>query len=184
VKTIDVDDLEQAAEESEQDRRDHRALQGTLDELLSHSDAMRVPLTVKQLIDEGVDPVVIAKTLLIGDRPGGVMYTISSRAAALHLDEQRAETAIGFAIRDTDAAPTATMLTSGAVWLATQFNVERSLLRELVVAAQRRPKRPDRVGCGVVDLVDNEGIATRAWLLDAINNAQLPSYAPLEYKPT
>jgi hypothetical protein len=183
VKTFDVEDIEQAAAESEQDRRDHRALKDTLNELLAHDDAMRVPLAVRQLIEQGVDAVVVAKTLLIGNRAGGVMYSISARSQALHLDEHQAELAIGFAIRDTAAAPTATMLVSGAVWLATQFNIDRTLLRDLVQHAARRERKADRVGCGVVDIVDHEGIANRAWLLDAINNAQLPSFAPLEYKP-
>lgn len=183
MKTIDIDNIEEAAAESEQDRRDHAALAGQVAELLNHEDAMRVPIAVRRLVDDGIDPVVIAKTLLIGTRPGGVMYTLTSRAAALEVDEHRAELWIVMAIREGQASAAATMLVAGAVWIATQFKLDRTLLRDLVQHAPRRARRTDRLGYGAVDFVDSEGIANRAWLLDAINHAQLPAFAPLEYKP-
>jgi hypothetical protein len=145
---------------------------------------MRVPLAVRQLIDDGVDPVVVAKTLLIGNRPGGVMYSISARAAGTASRRAPRRDAIGFAIRDTDGRTHRDDARLGRSLARDAVQRRPHAASRALVAALRRPKRPDRVGCGVVDLVDNEGIANRAWLLDAINNAQLPSFAPLEYKPT
>jgi len=54
AKSIEVD-LEQAAAESAQDRRDHRRLTGDVAELLAHDEAMRVPIAVRRLVDAGVE---------------------------------------------------------------------------------------------------------------------------------
>ncbi len=89
AKSIEVD-LEQAAAESEQDRRDHHRLAGDVAELLAHDDAMRVPIAVRRLVDTGVEPIVVAKTLAIGDRDGGLMYRPSTRAGAFALAEHEA----------------------------------------------------------------------------------------------
>lgn len=184
MKTFDVTDIEEAAAESEQDRRDHRALAGHVDELLKHEDAVAVAVATRRLVDSGVDPVVIAKTMLIGTRPGGLLYQLSSRAAALDRDEQVAELGLALVARDGSASAIATMLTAGAAWLATQFKIDRDMLQGLVMYAPRRERRNDRAGYGAVDFVDHEGIANRAWLIDALDHARLPSFAPLEYKPT
>ncbi len=173
--------LEEAAEESAQDRRDHAKLRALVDELSKHEDVMRVPLAVRRLVDMGVDPVVVAKVLLIGDREGSLLYMLSARTPALAEHEAVSITLVAIAIRDVGAATAATMLISGAVWLAEQFGIERSLLNSLVASElPRRPVRADRRGCGALDLVDNDGLGNRAWLVDAIGKAQLPSFAPLE----
>jgi hypothetical protein len=182
MKLYDVN-IEEAAAESDQDRRDLARLKSVLEELLKHEDAMKVPHAVRRLVDGGVDPVVVAKTLLIGDRDGGMLYRLTSRAAALHLDEQAAELWISLAIRDIDAGAAAAMLVAGAVWLATQFKLERAMLRGFVEHAARCERRLDRKGCGAVDIVDGWHVANRAWLVDAIDHAQLPAFAPLQYDP-
>lgn len=179
---VDVN-LEEAAEESARDRRDLARLHGDLEELLKHEDAMRVPLATRRLIDGGVDAVVVAKTLLIGDREGTTMYRLSARSPAIKLEELAAQRLFHIAIRDVELGSAALMMCAGAVWIATQFKLDRSLLRALVFAAARRPKRDSRIGYGVVDIVDNHGIANRAWLLDAIDNAKLPDFATLQYSP-
>lgn len=179
---MNEDEFQTMAAESEQDRVDLAALRRGLDELLRHEDAMRVPLMVRRLVDLGVDPVVIAKTLLIGSRPGGVLYTLSSRAAALAKEEQMAEFGLWFAIRDTEAQAALLMCATGAVWLATQFSLDRALLRGFIT--QDWPARAaiaDRRGWGALDLV-LAGVASRAWLVEAIELAELPMYAPLELR--
>jgi hypothetical protein len=182
MKIFDVTDIEEAAAESEQDRRDLRSLHGHLDELLKHDDAMRIPIATRRLIDSGIDAVVVAKMLLIGDRDGGLLYRLSARSPALERDERIAVDLVSVAMRDADVAALATTCVAGAVWLATQFKLERSLLRQLVAGAQRRARRANRRGYGAVDIVDHHGIANRAWIVDAIDHAQLPSYAPLEFE--
>ena len=109
-------DTEQAAAESEQDRRDHRRLTGDVAELLVHEDAMRVPIAVRRLVDAGVEPIVVAKTLAIGDRDGGLMYRLSTRAAAFALAEHEALAVdwISLAIRDADPDLAADVMVSGA----------------------------------------------------------------------
>lgn len=184
MEIFTVDDLEDAAAESEQDRRDHRRLTADVAELLKHEDSMRVPIAVRRLVDQGVDPVVIAKTLLIGTRAGGTMYTLSSRSVALAQDENAAELWLGVAIRDIDADLAATMLVAGAVWLATQFTIDRAMLADLVRYAARRARHSDRAGYGVVDLVDLHGVGDREQVATAIALAQQPLFAPLEYKPS
>jgi hypothetical protein len=183
MKTFDITDIEQAAEESEQDRRDHRKLGAMVEEITKHEDAMRVPCAMRRLIDNKVDPVVIAKTLLVGDRDGGVMYRISTRSVALAEDEQVTQDVISIAIRDMDVDLAATYMIGGAVWLATQFGLDRELLTALAIAAERRPRHPERAGYGVIDLVDAHGVGDRSQVVTAIKLAQLPSYAPLEYRP-
>lgn len=185
MKITDVN-LEEAAEESEQDRRDLKTLHGHLDELQAgDEDGYPIAVATRQLVGAGlvprVDPVVIAKTLLIGDRDGGAMYQISARPVSLAPHEAEAEARIAIALREVaDLAAAATYCLVGAVWIATQHNIERGLLRGLVLHARRRPARIDRRGYGAVDLVDSHGVQNRAWLVDAIDHASLPLYAPLE----
>lgn len=178
-------ELEQAAEESDRDRRDHRQLAGDVAELLQHEDAMRIPVAVRRLIDSGVDPMVIAKTLAIGDREGGLWYRMSTRASvtALATHERVAAEWIGLAVRDTDPDTAADVLVSGATWIATQFGIDRDLLVQLVTSAPRRESRIDRRGYGAVDIVDHHGVGDRGSIATAIRNARLPYFAPLVGSP-
>jgi hypothetical protein len=178
-------DTEQAAAESEQDRRDHRRLAGDVAELLAHEDAMRLPIAVRRLVDAGVEPIVVAKTLAIGDRDGGLLYRLSTRAGVFALVEHEAIAVdwISLAIRDADPDLAADVMVSGATWLATQYGVDRELLVNLVTGTPRRPPRADRRGYGVVDLVDHHGVGDRASIATAIRLAQLPLFAPLEGAP-
>lgn len=179
-------EIDAMAVESEQDRRDLARLHKDLEWLLAHEDAMRVPMATRHLVDQGVDPTVIAKTMLIGDRDGGAMYRLVHRAASLAEHERAALTWMRAAIAQCPVDVSAVQLLAGAVWLAEQFAIQRPFLRELVQAAARRSwETRDRsgrmVGYGVVDLVDLHGVKDRAWLIDAIDHAKLPDYAPLEY---
>lgn len=183
MKTFDVTDIEEAAAESEQDRRDLAKLSYELGKLMQHSDAMLVPTATKRLIDGGVDPVVVAKTLLIGDRAGGYLYQLSARSPQLERDEQAAVLNLGLAVRDGEVDITALMLVVGAVWIAVQFAVDRDMLAGLVTHAARRPRREDRVGYGVVDFVDSHGVGDRWQITEAIRLAQLPTFAPLTFDP-
>lgn len=183
MKTTDLspEDLEEAAAESEQDRRDHRNLLGNVELLLQHDNAMRVPIAVRRLYDAGVDPVVIAKTLAIGDRDGPFVYALSAKvhATALSEHERIAVDWVSIAIRDLEPDLGATMLVSGAVWLSTQFGLTRGVLASLVRGAAMRQRRGDRRGYGVVDLVDHHGVGDRESIAIAIELAQLPLFAPL-----
>src|SRR5262249_7930468 len=156
--------------ESEQDRRDHRRLAGDVAELLAHQDAMRVPIAVRRLIDAGVEPIVVAKTLAIGDRDGGLIYRLSTRAGAFALaeHEQIAVDWISPAISEIAPDIAADVMVSGATWIATQYGVDRELLVNLVTSTPRRPARADRRGYGVVDLVDHHGVGDRASIATAI----------------
>lgn len=183
MKTFDVTDLEEAAAESEQDRRDHASLKARVAELLKHEDAMRVPVAMQRLVDDGVDPVAVAKTLLIGNREGSVLYKISTRTTVLSQDERAAETWFQIAVREMDPDLAATYMIAGAVWLAIQFRIDRTLLADLVTAAAHRPRHPERAGYGVVDFVDSHGVGKRADIVTAIKLAKLPDFAPLEYRP-
>lgn len=183
MKTFDITDMEEAAAESEQDRQDHRQLAKNVNELTKREDAMRIPVATQKLVDAGVDPVVIAKTLLIGDRPGGTMYQLSSRSMALSQDEGAAENMLQLAILEMDVDLAATFMVAGAVWLATQFSLDKAILAEMVIHAARRPRRATRAGYGVVDFVDSHGVGKRADIITAIDLAQLPNFAPLEYRP-
>jgi len=178
--------IEEAAAESEQDRRDHRKLAGNVELLLQHEHVMRVPLAVRRLVDAGIDPLVVAKTLVIGDRPGGEMYLLSHPGPvrfALGEHEQLAVDWVTIAIRDIEPDLGTMMLVAGATWLATQFGIERKLLADLVRAAYRRALRLDRRGYGAVDLVDHHGVGDRSSITTAIELAQLPMFAPLVGSP-
>lgn len=176
--------LAEMAAESEQDRRDLARLTKDLDWLLANEDAMRVPMATRHLVDLGVDAIVIAKTMLIGDRPGGAMYSLVHRATALAEHELAAETWLRAAIANCPVEMSVVQLVAGACWLAEQFTISRVMLRELVCEAARRPPRDDAKGYGVVDLVDSHGVRDRPFVVECIDQAQLPSYAPLEYRPT
>lgn len=179
MKITDVD-LEEAAAESEQDRRDHRQLAVYVDWLLQHEDSMRVPIAVRRLVDAGIDPVVVAKTLAIGSRDGGYVYRLTARAASLAEHELVAVDWISIAIRDIEPDLGAMMLVSGSAWIAMQFGVSRFLLGDMITAAPVRARREDRRGYGVVDLVDHHGVGDRASIIAAIHSAELPLFAPLE----
>lgn len=184
MKKFDVTDIEQAAEESEQDRRDLNKLKRNVETLLLNDGAMRVPVAVRNLVDGGVDAVVVAKTLLIGNRPGGFMYEISQRSDALDQHEQAAELWVALAIRDIEVDLGATMLVAGAVWLATQFRIDRDMLCGMVsrAAVDLLRRNPERRGYGAVDLVDLHGVGDRDSIVQSIRLAELPKFAPLEYK--
>jgi hypothetical protein len=177
-------DIEEMAEESAQDRRDHADLMQRLKKLLADPDVMQVPIAVRRLIDGGIDPVVVAKTLLVGSRVGSKIYELSARSPELGQHERSAETYISIAVRDIQPDDAAAMLVVGAVWLATQCKISRPMLVDLVRGAVRREPKADRVGYGAVDFVDQLHVLDRAWLVRVINeDAQLPMFAPLEYKP-
>lgn len=182
MKIIEAN-VDELVAEAAQDRKDHAKLTANLEELLHHGDAMSVPLAVRHLVDSGIDPVVVAKTLLIGDRAGGMLYELSSRSPALAAHEKAAQTFIALAIADCEPEAAVSMMVAGAVWLAVQFKIELPMLRALVVGAARRTRQPHRYGYGAVDLVDHHGINDRAFVADALDHVQLPLYAPLEYKP-
>jgi hypothetical protein len=131
---------EQAAAESEQDRRDHRRLAGDVAELLAHEDAMRVPIAVRRLVDAGVEPIVVAKTLAIGDRDGGLMYRLSTRAGAFALAEHEAIAVdwISLAIRDADPDTAADVMVSGATSSCARRRSGRNALKS------EAPRRVDR----------------------------------------
>lgn len=183
MKTIVDVNLEEAAAESEADRKDLARLRANLNELLKREDVVTVPYMVKRLIDAGVDPVVIAKTLLVGDRDGGALYRISARAPALVPHETIAADLIWVAIRELQEVTAATMMVAGAVWLATQFGLDRSLLVSFLTGQSVLAFKPrdQRRGWGALDLCDHDGLGNRAWLVDIIHKAQLPSFAPLEF---
>ena len=141
---------------------------------------MAIPVAVRRLIDGGIDPVVVAKHLLIGDRDGGSAYQISARAQSLAPHERVAESTLALVWRDVDALTAATMAATGATWIATQYKVDREMLCALVTNAHVRPRRYDRYGYGAVDLVDHDGVGTRALLVECVRQAQLPIFAPLE----
>jgi hypothetical protein len=82
-----------------------------------------------------------------------------------------------------DADLAATFMISGAVWLALQYGIDREMLAGLVIAAEHRPRHLERAGYGVIDLVDAHGVGDRSQVITAIKLAQLPSFAPLEYRP-
>jgi hypothetical protein len=175
---------EQDVADNLQDAKDLGTLRENVAKVLAHDGAMMVPVAVRRLIDLGVDPVVVAKYLLIGDRDGGVMYRISSRSVALAQDEGHARGVLSVAIRELDADLAATVMVSGAVWLAEQFALDRDLLASLVAAADRRAAPVvDRHGYGVVDLVDLNGVGSRQDIVTAVRLAQLPLFAPLEFRP-
>lgn len=182
VETFEGDIAEMAAE-SDADRRDHARLARDLEWILKHEGAMRIPMATRRLVDQGVDALVLAKELLIGDRDGGPMYTMTSRAVALDQHEHGARVMYAIARSECPVEIVALQMAAGAVWLAEQFQLSRQTLRDLVVEAPRRARvQITTQGCGVVDIVDNLGVRDRAWLLDAIDHAQLPMFAPLEYK--
>ena len=182
VTTVNI---EEAAAESDQDRRDHRALTGEVAQLLRHEDAMRVPSAVRRLDDGGIEPLVVAKTLAIRDRDGGLWFRLSTRAAAFALASQEGTAVnwVSIAIRDVHPDTAADVMASGATWIATQYGLDRELLVRLVTSAPRRAARLDRGGYGVVDFVDHHGIGDRASIATAIRNCQLPMYAPLAGAP-
>jgi hypothetical protein len=109
------------------------------EEFQVEQDAMRVPIAVRRLVDAGVEPIVVAKTLAIGDRDGGPMYRLSTRAGAFALDMHEAIAVdwSSLAIRDADADLAADVMVSGATWLATQHGIDRELLVNLVTGTPR-----------------------------------------------
>lgn len=190
---LPLDDVitEQDIAESEQERAGHAALKLELAELLKHPAAVDVAAAVRRLIDRGVKPIIVAKTLLIGDRGGGMLYEIAARSSSMIAtgplvalgDQERAcELLLGSVLADLPGPVAAVMCTVGATWLAEQYHVQRSVLRDLVVRHAARPFPVQRRGCpGALDYVDDKHVASRAWLLDAIDTARLPEFAPLEY---
>jgi hypothetical protein len=106
---------------------------------------------VRRLVDAGVEPIVVAKTLAIGDRDGGLMYRLSTRAGAFALADHEAIAVdwISLAIRDADPDLAADVMVSGATWIVTQYGVNRELLVNLVTGTPRRPPRVDRRGYGL-----------------------------------
>lgn len=183
MKPIDIN-LEEAAAEDAQDRKDLATLRAKLNELLKHEEAVSVPVMVRRLVDAGVDPVVIAKTLLVGDRDGGVLYRLSARTPALGHHEEVCVELLWIATRELQEVTAATMMVAGAVWLAEQFGISRELLTSFLAEQPVRAFkfRHERRGWGALDLCDHDGAGSRAWLADIIEKAKLPAFAPLELK--
>jgi hypothetical protein len=178
--TIDIN-LEEAAAEAKEDRENLARLKADHRELVKREDIQRLGDEVKRLIDAGISPAIVAKTMLIGDRPGSALYQFSVMTPALDASEVAACLCISRATRDADPVMAATMLVAGAVWLAEQSGITRDDLVDVIGSdLARRPMRRDRLGAGAIDLVDNDGLGNREWLVDAINKARLPSFAPLE----
>lgn len=185
MKTFDVTDVEEAAAESEQDRIDHRKLMANVSWLLKHEDSMRVPIAVRRLVDLEVEPIIVAKTLAIGDRGGGMFYLLATRGTTIAVAEQERICVdwLGIAIREIEPDLGATLMVAGVVWLATQCGLDRAMLANLVRNASVREKLPypQRHGFGVVDMVDLFGVGDRGSVVTAIELAQLPTFAPLSH---
>ena len=171
--------------ETKADEVAHSDLALELEALTNDPDSVRVATMVKRLVDAGIDPVVVAKVCLIGDRPGSVMYEITTRTPALAAHERAATKALSAAIRGMDGAQACMHLTVAAVWLASQTHpngqavVDVTVLRALVQAAGPRPYVLDRMGMGAVDMADHASVA-RALIIEALADATQPTYAPLE----
>src|SRR6185312_8666988 len=117
---------------------------------------------------------------------GSLLYQISARTQTLAQDERAASLRIDIALIDLQPAPACLMLVAGAVWIATQFQLHRRMLAAMALHASYRGMTRQsgvRLGIGLVDIVDNCGIYDRGWIVEAIEHAQLPAFAPLEYKP-
>lgn len=184
MKPIDVN-LEEDAEQSQRDRKALAKLAGDVDALLKNDAVVTIPLAVRRLVDGGIDPVVVAKILILGDRDGGVIYQLSARTPALWPHEQIAMDILWIAKRELQDVTAATMMVAGAVWLATQFGISRDLLSSFVTEDQPVRKyrfRHERREWGALDLCDHDGLGNRAWLVDIISKAELPKYAPLELR--
>lgn len=184
MKPININ-LEEEAAGAEQDRQDLAKLKGLVDALLKDESVVTIPVAVRRLVDGGVDPVVVAKTLIIGDRDGGVLYELSARTPALYHHEQAALEVLWIAKRELQDITAATMMVAGAVWLVEQFGIPRALLSSFLTSEQ--PVRPykhrhDRRAWGALDLCDHDGLGNRAWLVDIIEKATLPRFAPLVFK--
>lgn len=82
---------------------------------------------------------MVAKTLAIGDRDGGPMCRLSTRAGVFALDMHEAIAVdwSSLAIRDADPDLAADVMVSGATWLATQHGIDRELLVNLVTGTPR-----------------------------------------------
>lgn len=183
--TIPLEDqgaiTEQDVLESRKELAAHADLKLELAEILKHPRAVDIAVHVRALVDQGIAPIVVAKTLMIGDRFGGLVYQLAAPGIALGAHERAAERLQLVVLRDVPDAVAATMLAAGATWLAEQFKIERSILREWVRDLTRRTF-PSTFQCpGALDYVDGRHVASRAWLLDAIDHARLPAHAPLEY---
>lgn len=177
MKIHDIN-LEETAEEDAADRKAHEKLAADHQQLLKREDVERVGRVVVRLVDGGIAPAVVAKCMLIGDRRGSKIYELAVLTPALSEAETVSCVALAHAIRDVEPVVAATMLIVGAVWLAEQSGVTRGQLIALIGSdLARRPLR--RIGAGALDLVDNDGLGNREWLVDAINKAKLPDHAPL-----
>lgn len=183
MSTDDITIAEGLAE-TRQLHRDHEQLIADVQELLKQPNVVAIPSICKRMIDSGIDPVVIAKHLLIGDRPGSIVYQLSHRAAHIEAHERAAELGLMFAWQMVEPAAAAHMAVGGAAWLATQFGIQRDLLVQLCRGADRRlVPRADRRGYGAVDLVDLHGGGTRESLIAVLDASELPVHAVLEYSP-
>lgn len=176
-------DIEEMAQESARDRREHADRAQRAGEIEKRQDAERLFGVMLELVDIGIDPVVIAKTALIGDRDGGMLYTLSVRAVALGEQEAAAQLAISAALHRTEYEWASELLAMTAAWLASQKGVSDDMLAGIVRAAARRPFRSNLAGCGAVDIVDNAGI-DRARLINALELSKLSLCTPLEFSPS
>lgn len=174
--------IEEGLTQTRQLRLDHRQLVSDVEAMLRVPNVTAIPLTVKRLVLAGVDPVVVAKHLLIGDRAGTALYTLSARAALLAAHEAVTNEALALAWQMVEPTAAAHMAAGGAAWLATQFGVSRDMLAELCATASRRLCPVDnRRGYGAVDMVDHHGAGTRESLIAVLRQATLPVHAVLEY---
>jgi hypothetical protein len=176
---------EQPEERTTQPARSRRSRATLAEEFQVEQDAMRVPIAVRRLVDAGVEPIVVAKTLAIGDRDGGPMYRLSTRAGAFALDMHEAIAVdwSSLAIRDADPDLAADVMVSGATWLATQHGIDRELLVNLATGTPRGRGAPTGAATAWLAWSNTAAWGDGASIATAIRLAQLPLFAPLEGVP-
>jgi hypothetical protein len=158
----------------------HASLEEELKLLTSDEGTMRIPVAVKRLVDNGIEPIIVAKTMLIGRRQGNLMYSLAAASIAISAAEQVSETVFGIAIKPLPREEAATQLAIGASWLAQQFNVDVTILKSLVMSIDAQV-----VGgqCAVDLAVSVSG--ARELIMEALQFGILPEHAPLEMqRPT
>lgn len=172
--------FEEAGEETKQLLGRHGTLAAELQRISSDENMTRIPVAVKRLIDNGIEPIVVAKTMLVGNRQGNVMYNLASASVALSSDERVCEQIIGIAAKPLPKDVAAVQLTVGASWVAQQFGCDVSLLLSLVQAVSSQVE-------GQLCAIDLALSTTKGKenIMQALQMAGQPEHAPLEMtRPT
>lgn len=177
IRTTSLD-VERAADASTQESAALDRLSGIVKEILSSPADLLMALAVRKAIDLPVDPIIVAKRLLVGDRDGGGLYRLMVGTVQVDAAESACDALLSPVWRTLADDRALLHAGAGAAFLVANCKVPRDVVIGWVSQSWPvRPRRHDSRGMGAVDIQGGIDVLAQALA------TKHPVYAPMVHTP-